>query len=116
LVEENPLSVASGRSMEAIAADRDRMWDSKKGEIPGDGPQQPPPRKPFASRPAAARKRTMADFVAPQLATLATEPPAGDEWLHEIKYDGYRLLARIERGDVRLPTRKGLDWTGNVRA
>ena len=50
-------------------------------------------------------------FVAPQLATLVASPPEGDDWLHEIKYDGYRLLARIERGAVRLTTRGGQDWT-----
>ncbi|MDH2325924.1 DNA ligase D [Cereibacter sp. SYSU M97828] len=52
----------------------------------------------------------MPDFVPPQLATLAKAPPTGDEWLHEIKFDGYRLQARVEDG-VRLLTRAGLDWT-----
>ena len=45
------------------------------------------------------------------LATLAKSPPAGDRWLHEIKFDGYRLEARIEDGRVTLWTRSGLDWT-----
>ncbi|MGE3783611.1 MAG: DNA ligase D, partial [Alphaproteobacteria bacterium] len=58
-----------------------------------------------------ARKRKMPDAIAPQLATLVEAPPDGDEWLHEIKYDGYRLLARLEDGDVRLITRNRLDWT-----
>ena len=53
----------------------------------------------------------MPEVIAPQLATLAEAPPEGDEWLHEIKFDGYRLLARIEGGDVRLITRNRLDWT-----
>src|SRR5438309_7738997 len=35
----------------------------------------------------------------------------GEQWLHEIKFDGYRMHARLDRGDVRLPTRTGLDWT-----
>src|SRR5207244_5587536 len=47
----------------------------------------------------------------PALASLVDAPPDGDEWLHEIKYDGYRLLARIERGTVKLLTRNALDWT-----
>jgi bifunctional non-homologous end joining protein LigD len=47
----------------------------------------------------------------PQLATPAVAAPAGPDWLHEIKYDGYRLFAEIERGKVRLVTRNGLDWT-----
>jgi len=50
-------------------------------------------------------------FVPPCLATLAAAPPHGDTWVHEIKYDGYRLQARIANGSVQLLTRTGLDWT-----
>jgi bifunctional non-homologous end joining protein LigD len=113
LVEDNPLSVATGRSMEAIAADRDRVWDSTQGEIAGSRPAAPA-RRP--ARPRGARKRAMPERFAPQLATLADRPPEGDEWLHEIKYDGYRLLARTEGGAVRLLTRGGLDWTAKFPA
>jgi bifunctional non-homologous end joining protein LigD len=47
----------------------------------------------------------------PQLATLVKEPPAGDEWLHELKYDGYRIGCRIDGRTVRLISRNGKDWT-----
>jgi len=50
------------------------------------------------------------DYV-PQLATLVDTPPSGDEWLHEIKYDGYRIGARVRHGRVSLYTRNGNDWT-----
>jgi bifunctional non-homologous end joining protein LigD len=50
------------------------------------------------------------DYV-PQLATLVANPPPGNEWLHEIKYDGYRIGARVKRGRVVLYTRNGNDWT-----
>jgi bifunctional non-homologous end joining protein LigD len=61
---------------------------------------------------AAARVRlSMPSFVEPCLATLVAEPPEGPHWAHEIKFDGYRLQARIEDGQVRLLTRSGLDWT-----
>src|SRR5262249_2340080 len=42
------------------------------------------------------------EFVAPQLATLVSEAPTGDAWLHESKFDGYRILARLDHGRVRL--------------
>ncbi len=50
----------------------------------------------------------------PQLATLSKEVPSGDDWLHEIKYDGYRLLCSIQGGRARLFSRGGLDWTDKL--
>ena len=50
-------------------------------------------------------------FVAPQLALLEDRPPDGPGWIHEIKYDGYRLLAAMTPDRVKLYTRSGLDWT-----
>lgn len=51
------------------------------------------------------------DFIVPQLATLASQAPAGPGWVHEIKLDGYRMLCRLEKGKARLITRNGQDWT-----
>lgn len=51
------------------------------------------------------------DFVKPQLATLRDDPPEGDEWLHELKFDGYRIQALIAGHQARLITRNGKDWT-----
>jgi bifunctional non-homologous end joining protein LigD len=53
----------------------------------------------------------MPDFIAPQLCRLLARPPAGRQWLHEVKFDGYRLQLRIADGHGRLRTRKGLDWS-----
>lgn len=53
----------------------------------------------------------MPEFVSPQLATLVKEAPKGNEWLHELKFDGYRLLCHVQRGHVRLWTRNRKDWT-----
>src|SRR5690606_24758865 len=47
----------------------------------------------------------------PQLATLRQAPPEGDDWLHELKWDGYRLLVEVAGGEVKLRSRNGLDWT-----
>jgi len=58
-----------------------------------------------------ARKAKLPDFIRPQLATLVDRVPAGDEWLHEIKFDGYRTLCRVQSGRVKFFTREGKDWT-----
>jgi bifunctional non-homologous end joining protein LigD len=65
--------------------------------------------------PAGARKATLPDKLLPQLATLVDSPPAdAGNWIYEIKFDGYRMLARIEDGDVKLVTRNGNDWTARL--
>jgi len=61
--------------------------------------------------PPGARKAKLPGFVSPQLATLVKEPPSGDEWLHELKFDGYRMLCRIDRGRVTVWSRNGKNWT-----
>jgi bifunctional non-homologous end joining protein LigD len=53
----------------------------------------------------------MPDFIAPQLTNLVDRPPNGANWVHEVKFDGYRLQLRVEGGEAQLRTRKGLDWT-----
>jgi ATP-dependent DNA ligase len=58
----------------------------------------------------------MPGFVPPQLASLRSKPPAGDNWLHEIKYDGYRLQVHLDKGRVTIRTRTGLDWTKRFSA
>ncbi|KXU84352.1 hypothetical protein CR51_42220 [Caballeronia megalochromosomata] len=55
------------------------------------------------------------ESIAPQLATLARRPPASGDWLWEIKFDGYRLMCRLEAGRVKLITRGGHDWTEKMR-
>ena len=57
----------------------------------------------------------MPDFVEPQLAKLVSEPPKGSDWVHEIKFDGYRMQAHIKKGRATLRSRKGLDWTDRFR-
>jgi ATP-dependent DNA ligase len=56
-------------------------------------------------------KAALPDWIRPQLTRLVKEAPDGDQWLHEIKYDGFRVHARLDRRAVRLLTRNGLDWT-----
>jgi bifunctional non-homologous end joining protein LigD len=68
-------------------------------------------------RPAGAVKAALPDKLSPQLATLVDSPPAvSGAWEYEIKFDGYRLLARIDGKSIRLFTRSGNDWTGQLPA
>jgi bifunctional non-homologous end joining protein LigD len=63
-------------------------------------------------RPARRGKESaLPAFIPPQLATLADNPPDGSNFVHEVKFDGYRLQARLDHGKVKLLTRKALDWT-----
>ncbi|MFL6234117.1 MAG: DNA ligase D [Thermoanaerobaculia bacterium] len=136
LVEQYPDSVATGLSLEEIAADPERVWQSnraektasfkdkiaakvakaaaKKAPAKKTAPKKASP-KPEAPSVAAAipgaRKASMPSGIEPQLATLVDAVPRGDEWVHEIKYDGYRALCEIRDGEARLITRHGKDWT-----
>ena len=125
ILEERPESVKTGRSVEEIA-DEAPGWSSKTGKIEkpsgrkvaATGRAKPPPVRNSAAStkvasgwPAKAKAGPLPDFVPPALATLAAKAPAGSKWIHEIKFDGYRLQARIEGGRVKLLTRSGLDWT-----
>jgi bifunctional non-homologous end joining protein LigD len=71
-----------------------------------------------SSRPRKAAESGVAlpATFTPQLATLVKSPPEGDAWLHELKYDGYRIGARIDRGTARLLSRNGKDWTERFAA
>ncbi|MBG6128016.1 bifunctional non-homologous end joining protein LigD [Pseudomonas sp. BG2dil] len=93
IVEAQPDSVISDRTLVP------RSSASAK-------PVQPPKRK----RAGAGKKAALPGQLQPQLATLVDSPPAGD-WRYEVKFDGYRVLARIEGDDVRLFTRNGHDWS-----
>src|SRR5215212_9561341 len=124
-------SVASGRSMDQIAAGKgrapkpftteksaamkaDAVWQSNRSEATQAPRMRAPSR---AAAPAKGKKVTaMPEFVAPELCTLVDRPPGGEGWCHEIKFDGYRVQLRVEGGEARLKTRKGLDWTDKFGA
>ncbi|RUV63072.1 ATP-dependent DNA ligase, partial [Mesorhizobium sp. M5C.F.Ca.IN.020.29.1.1] len=103
ILAERPESVKSGRRIEELV------------EAPKPVPK---PAKPVVLKPGAlpgAVKAPVPARIEPQLATTVAKPPDGvdtrEEWLHEIKFDGYRTMAHLAEGEVRLITRAGLDWT-----
>jgi bifunctional non-homologous end joining protein LigD len=129
---EDDRSVASGRSMADIAAGRgrkpsafmmkrgkafssDAVWDFRRAK--DDAVLKRHKHAPTKSAPARvipmARKRAVSlpRFVEPMLCTPLERPPSGSGWVHEVKFDGYRLQLRVEEGVAAMRTRKGLDWT-----
>ncbi|MCW5719584.1 MAG: DNA ligase D [Devosia sp.] len=106
-------SVASGRDFAGIASGGNPR---KETEMPADAvwhsdPEQAERAGHKTSTSAAAKPGRTPLFQPVQLATLVDSVPAGDGWLFEMKYDGYRCLAAIDGDAVRLYTRNGLDWT-----
>jgi bifunctional non-homologous end joining protein LigD len=110
ILDERQQSVQSGRKIDEIGLNG-RQWQSDRHD--------PRKRADPALRPATRNKTKKAPspiFVRPQLATLIDAVPQGDEWLHEIKFDGYRILGQIRNGSVTFLTREGNDWTGRFSA
>ncbi|NVD41497.1 DNA ligase D [Ensifer sp. HO-A22] len=113
LIEDNTTSVFTGRTMTEIAAGKGEakkhVWQSEKsaaanvkaGAIDEEAPRLKPRKR--SGKPPGFQK--------PQLATLVSQAPDGDDWLNEVKFDGYRLLVAVGGGEARCYTRTGLDWT-----
>jgi bifunctional non-homologous end joining protein LigD len=110
LVEQALTSIATGRSMAEIAAGNAGTAAGEMALAANMAKIAEKPRKSAKS----ARKRPNAPlpaFRAPQLATLVDAVPAGNGWMHEIKFDGYRALIAAKGDEVRVFTRSGQDWT-----
>jgi bifunctional non-homologous end joining protein LigD len=110
VLDARPESAASGRDMDQIAIEAEEDEDEpellKEGESAPGAPTGPAP-----SPLPGALQGPLPDDAPLQLATLVERPPVTSEWLHEIKYDGYRLRCSIDDGTARLLTRAGKDWT-----
>ena len=129
LLEEDR-SVASGRTMKQIEEGKgkapkpfmaakngkgraDAVWHSNRGDA---ADARAKAKANPAKQAQASRIDSIPDFVAPQLCTSVEQPPSGEGWGHEIKFDGYRVQLRVEDGKTTLKTRKGLDWTDKFKA
>jgi bifunctional non-homologous end joining protein LigD len=142
ITDEAPNSAITKRSIEEIASSNDHVWGSTAAtdEHPSsNGPV--PARNQSDKQQSTARKRSgrkatpltallkplpreaFPGFIEPQLAQQSTAPPEGDDWLHELKLDGYRIQIHIRRSTrsassgprATLFTRKGLDWTTRMK-
>ncbi len=112
-------SVASGRPIAAIAAGTGRgarpfMLEAASRVAPDAVWHSKVTTAPPRAKPAAVV--SMPDFVPPQLCRLVKRPPSGPDWVHEIKFDGYRVQLRIAGGKATIRTRKGLDWSDKFPA
>jgi len=122
ILEQKPRSVVSGRTMDEIAEGAANKSGKKKATRKRSAAAMAAilRRTKNAMKPRARRAKTLKPtgrhaalpaFIEPSLATLAEKAPDGANWIHEIKFDGYRIQARLDRGKVKLLTRRGLDWT-----
>ena len=114
-LEHYQKSAVSNRSMEKIAGGAN-VWNSKKPQMKEKSKKAPAKENSQNKHSGKKLNAGPPDFIPPQLATLVTEPPLGEKWVHEIKFDGYRLLARLDEGNVTLNTRAHNDWTHKFKS
>jgi len=103
ITEQQTHSVRSRHSMEEIALQRGDAMAAPSALDTDRHTREPP-----------SQVEALPDFIKPQLATLVDRLPAAGEWLAELKYDGYRILARIDGGVVQLWSRNHHDWTARM--
>jgi len=130
ITEKKPDSAISQRTIEQIASDRSRVWQSSRAQ---DQQQASIPKPAKTHRPETLRPISLPSlksvptesfpgFINPQLARQTTSPPGGDGWIHELKLDGYRIQIQLRKKgknadnglNAILLTRKGLDWTSRM--
>ena len=132
LLKEQDRSIASGRNLEEIAAgegaaptpfmqagadlDPAAIWHSNRGAAAEARKSRSTSRKRAPKAPQGEIADALPDFIEPELCRSVERPPAAEGWLHEIKFDGYRVQMRIEGGKTTLKTRAGLDWTAKFAA
>jgi len=100
---------------DAKRAGRGKTDRKRRSEVPVQSATRHRDWAKLAMKLTNARKAAApTEFVAPQLAKLGEAPPQGDQWLHEIKWDGYRIVATVAKGKAKLWSRNALDWTNKV--
>lgn len=126
ITDEAANSVITSRSLDQIAASEDHVWNSNRPEKTTGvaAPKAGAAKVGLAANRPAKRadfdvsklpKELQPSFLKPQLAQETETPPEGDNWLHELKLDGYRMQGRKDGEKVQLLTRSGLDWTARMK-
>ena len=129
ITDEAPDSALTGRTIDQIARDNDRTWQSRQTQRQANQAQPTPaplqPRRKHRATPVPILSlksfptEALPGFIEPQLARQSSSPPTGADWVHELKLDGYRIQIHVRsegkgkssQKHVKLLTRKGLDWT-----
>jgi bifunctional non-homologous end joining protein LigD len=129
VTEAEPLSVKTERDLDEIAADKKHVHHSNRAEKSGAhshngfavSETKIKPAKPATAATARGKtkspgscKSKLPKTITPQLPTLVESAPEGDDWFHEIKLDGYRMICYADDADVRFETRNHLDWTAKL--
>lgn len=132
ITDEATDSAITHRSIEQIAESEDHVWNSRDNSDNGstkrtsqesNGARIPisEPKRANVTHGSVAQsvpREAFPGFIAPQLAQQASKAPIGDDWVHELKLDGYRIQIHVQskgkEREVRLLTRKGLDWTARM--
>ncbi len=119
IVVDQPRSVATGRDLDHIASDRDKVWKSNRASsrVKGTATQavtrKAKRRKPVpvSAKLEGVKRAAMPRRIDVKLATLVKDAPEGDQWFHEIKFDGYRIVAHLDGGKVEFISRNHKSWT-----
>ncbi len=114
-VGKGPLAFITAKTAGKTRSPAARVWNSNRGDpeasaeaAPATAPEPPRPARKRAAKGAVSPPPP---FVPPQLCRSVDRPPSGEGWVHEIKFDGYRMQLRVVAGKATLKTRKGLDWS-----
>ncbi|MDI1227489.1 MAG: DNA ligase D [bacterium] len=111
LLDDNIISVTTGASMEDIAGGDLEWGRGGARKKTAKKAKAAVVKKKTAPKNKTTLKKLASEFGEVQLATLVTKPPTGADWVHEVKFDGYRILCLIANGEVMIRTRNGHDWT-----
>jgi bifunctional non-homologous end joining protein LigD len=119
VLAEEPASVITGLGVDEVGQPPKKTASKTASKAPAKkvGAKRAAPKATAKAAAHAAKKVALPAAFQPQLATLAAAPASSpDDWLYELKFDGYRLLVRIDKGEVRCFTRNGHDWTAKLPA